>query len=388
MAMRERIDVPTMPRPQRKMRPNEPCWCGSGRKWKLCHRNREEGVPLDYFQATDRLRKLYSRKFCLHPQAPNGCGKIIAAHTLQRSGVLSKIAESGHVYSCKDGIHHLKETGGRILPARVGIKKASIFNGFCEPHDTALFRPIETGRLPLGEEATLLLALRAVSYEVYAKRASMEADQLLLNADVGRPFAEQVIIQRIAQARIAGTTAGLRNIEEIKSKLDRAYLSGAWDQVKMYAVEFDSGLPIVSTGAFCPVRDFAGVELQSLLEVGPDCLIFALTYSGERSVVVFAWTDCVTGAAERFVGSFASLPDADKATAVGVLAVAHLENTHFRPSWWEELNATAQAGVGGLLGMGGLGPAQDLVLDKAPFRIEAAVQSVISNVPELAGGGR
>jgi len=374
--MARTVELPPLLQPQQKMRVNEPCWCGSGRKWKHCHRSREDGEPLNYFQATATLRKSFSEKVCLHPAAPKGCGKVIGAHTLQRLGVLSKIAEAGHVYSCKEGIHQLHETGGRCVPARTGVRRASTFNGFCDAHDGKLFRPIEMGTVPLNATSALLLSIRAIAYETYNKMAAIRADEQLVSADTGRPFEEQAVIQQWVSARLTGLRMGLADTKRQKAKLDQAYLSGDHSGVRMYVVEFEEGLPLVSTGAFFPVRAFDGQPLQSLLETDLDYVAFALTYSGNRSVAVLAWHDSGDGKAEAFAKSFADLPDSDKATAAAVLAFVHIENTHLRPSWWEAVDTGVQSAICDLLGAGGLREQSvtDLSVAHAPFRIEAAVR--------------
>jgi hypothetical protein len=93
-----------------------------------------------------------------------------------------------------------------------------------------------------------------------------------------------------------------------------------------------------------------GLKLQSLTEVDLESVVFALTYSGDRSVAIFAWRDKADGPAQTFVNSFASLPDRDKATAAGLLAFVNIENTHLQPRWWEGLAVAAQIAIGRLIG--------------------------------------
>ncbi|MGA0600811.1 hypothetical protein ACO2Q3_08915 [Caulobacter sp. KR2-114] len=298
---------------------------------------------------------------------------------MQRLGVLSRIAEAGHVYSCREGIHHLAATGGRLVPALTGIRKASTFNGFCDAHDGSLFRPIEQGTVPLNATSALLLSIRAISYETYTKMAAISSMQLALaGADAGRPFEEQAAIQQLVSARLTGLQMGLADAQRWKAKLDKAYLSGDYSGVRMYVVEFDCGLPLVATGAFFPTHTFDGRPLQNLLETDLDFVAFALIYSGEQSFAILAWHDDGDGNAEAFVKSFAGLPDADKATAAAVLAFAYIENTHLKPRWWEAFDPQAQSGICDLLAMGGFetDPAPgNLSVGTSPFRIEAGVRS-------------
>lgn len=61
-----------------------------------------------------------------------------------------------------------------------------------------------------------------------------------------------------------------------------------------------------------------------------------------QTFVVFAWLERASGAAEHFVRSFSALPDASKANMCLHLACEHLENTYFRPSWWNSIDSESR----------------------------------------------
>ena len=87
--------------PQLNMPRNVLCWCQSGKKWKNCHRDRDQQSPINVGALVNQIY-LQSRKgYCSHPEAgENSCGKqIIQSHTVQRKGSLSAISEKGHVVS-------------------------------------------------------------------------------------------------------------------------------------------------------------------------------------------------------------------------------------------------------------------------------------------------
>jgi hypothetical protein len=240
-----------------------------------------------------------------------------------------------------------------------------------------LFRPIEMGAVPIEAEAALLLTLRAMAYELYSKRAAIAGYEFMLTADAGRPFEEQAFIQEYLGAHLAGSRLGLADAERWKAKLDQAFLTGDHSDLSMYVVEFEEALPVVATGAYFPERAMDGASLQSLTETDLDYVVLALTYSGDRSVLVLAWHAAGEGKAETFVKSFASLPDDQKAIAAAFLSFAHIENTHLRPSWWEGLSDSDKAGVSDLMHAHGLGdlPSINLAGPKAPFKLVSAVRS-------------
>jgi hypothetical protein len=68
--------------PQVTMGRNERCWCGSGHKWMVCHKDRELQPPVNFFEAADDMREEFARGYCSDPEkGPGICGPVISAHT-------------------------------------------------------------------------------------------------------------------------------------------------------------------------------------------------------------------------------------------------------------------------------------------------------------------
>ncbi|HSH98415.1 MAG TPA: SEC-C metal-binding domain-containing protein [Methyloradius sp.] len=115
-----------------KLGRNDPCWCGSGAKYKKCHLDRESEPPHDPWKVAAEVAKEFSSEMCLVPEEMkhNCSGKIIKAHTVPRSGSLAKIAQAGHVYTFVPSLPNFIKNKGKLLPQLVGIKNASTFTGF------------------------------------------------------------------------------------------------------------------------------------------------------------------------------------------------------------------------------------------------------------------
>src|SRR5947209_2216175 len=89
-------------------------------------------------------KNLYSKKCCLHPQAPAGCnGKIIRAHSIPKRSGLKRIAKNGKVYSFSYLVTASIRGENLYQPKQIGIEDASTFTGFCRSHDNKIFEPIE-----------------------------------------------------------------------------------------------------------------------------------------------------------------------------------------------------------------------------------------------------
>src|SRR5687767_7432592 len=85
--------MPEMLVPRERMPVNALCWCGSGLKWKKCHRNREKQEPVPVGVQVHERRQEMTKGYCLHPAASkDACSpKIVMAHTVQRNGGLTQI---------------------------------------------------------------------------------------------------------------------------------------------------------------------------------------------------------------------------------------------------------------------------------------------------------
>ena len=154
---------------------NEICLCGSGKKFKKCCRNLidyKQKLTLDNIDnisvkiAIEDAYKKVKKSKCLYP----GCEeKAIDSHTIQKGGVLKLLAENDEIchnfinYNnypfrklTEDDINsnfviHIGENlkvGDSCLTSNLEffkehINNVSIFNGFCNKHDTAVFKDIE-----------------------------------------------------------------------------------------------------------------------------------------------------------------------------------------------------------------------------------------------------
>jgi SEC-C motif len=343
------VTVPTPLIAKRTMKRNEACWCGSGRKWKKCHLGRESQLRPNIHALKAEMRTILLQGYCSHPFASEtACGeKIIRAHTIQKRGGLSAIAESGHVISVKAAGEDMFRNEGQMKPRAVGIHSASTFMGFCNRHDTEMFRPVECKAVVLDTETVFLLSFRAIAYEIFAKRCAIAMIECCEEMDKGQPFELQEKMQDFFYVQGVGLQRGLADVERWKSAYDASYNSKDFGTHSHFGIRFDRVLPVVGCGAFIPEYDFQGNLLQ-LIGSGNapfEHVAFNCTAFQDATVVAFGWTGERDGPAETFVRSFVSLPDSEKADAVARLAFEHFENVYMRPSWWNSLSKEAKADV-------------------------------------------
>lgn len=325
-----------------------PCWCRSGKKWKFCHKDRESREPLPFGKVSAERQKYYATGPCQHPDAsPTTCSSSasIKSHTIQRRGGLGAIAESGHVCSTKKAFMDLEKRGGLVDMEKIGVGQASTFPGFCSHHDTELFKPVEQANSRLDAYSGFLLSLRAVAYELATKDSQLRSHVASKEfIDYGRSFEQQAMIQNFLSLHQVGIEQGLKDISQLKVLYDEAFQSQDFSKFSFFGVEFDRVLPFAAAGAFIPEFNFSGVQLQEI-EVGQPVSQIALnvTRLGDNTCVVFGWFGGPDCAAARLVDSFKAIPDQEKANALLILAMEHLENFFCTPSWWVGLASEVSA---------------------------------------------
>ncbi|KQP17042.1 hypothetical protein ASF45_27885 [Pseudorhodoferax sp. Leaf265] len=260
---------------------------------------------------------------------------------MQKRGGLAAIAEGGHVYSLKRGLRDIAKNNGQVDMAKMGVSRASTFPGYCNHHDTTLFRPVERTGSILDVSNCFLLSLRAVTYELATKAASLAAHQGNRDTvDRGMPFAKQVQLQSILHLHGVGMRKGLDDVMANKALYDQTYRSQDFQKFNVCGVTFDVELPFVAAGAFMPQFDFGGKQIQVLTdpEITSQIAVNVTRLDG-KSCVVLGWFGDAGCPAARLVDSFETLADDEKGDAVLALALEYLENVYFRPSWWEALPA-------------------------------------------------
>lgn len=272
------------------------------------------------------LRKTFSKKECLHPQAPLNCrGRIIRAHTVQKSGGLTKIAENGHVLT-PDSSSDPTEM------KKIGINKASTFSGFCKLHDDQLFAPIEKRPFQLNRRHAFLLTFRGVSKELYLKRRTTEHE---ITDDL--PFPEFWLNYR-ARANVA-----IQDLQPLYHLMGNALKRGNFRDTNYYAIELDSVPDILCNGTPNIEFDFHANRLQYLTRSERlEYITFSLLpYRNRHGVAVFSWFG-KSSVNKKFIRSLFSLSKRDVPDAIARFAFQHIENMFLAPSWWNQLPAATK----------------------------------------------
>lgn len=165
----------------------EECPCGSEQKFKFCCRDkaRADSKPTTNSKYPDgRINKIlhdhWGATDFKHCFIENGdCeGNIKAAHSIQNNRILNRISEDGHVY-----LIDAKVEKKDLTPYfnKISKNKASTFFGFCDYHDTEIFKSIEISQYENTRQQNFLFAYRAycVSYHKVVRKMKSYRDTVL-----------------------------------------------------------------------------------------------------------------------------------------------------------------------------------------------------------------
>lgn len=337
-----------------KNRLNDPCWCGSGKKYKKCHGHPSysEKPPISEF--IQDQKQVYSKDTCYAPDDfKHECsGKVINAHTVSKSSNLKPIACDSHVYCFKASIGGLIKTGGNLTIEKTSINHTSAFYGFCTKHDTELFKPLDFG-FEINDEHIFLNHYRTLVRELYIKdNNALFQSGKLKNYDKGMNIFQQIQFQQLVDDMFTGTDVGLRDLNIIKKEMDTKLVEKRFDSMKYYALIIDQIPEIMSTGVWVVSSDFEDNKLVDLLELDKNynsMSVSTLLFSKNKGIILFSWDESIEcPECIDFIKSLHALSSSDKIKAVVYWLFAVNENIYFSPTWWENLGPSKQKQISDL----------------------------------------
>ena len=253
-------------------------------------------------------RSIERSKKCWHPEASvttcniDANGRIIvsAAHSVQSNGVLSKIAENGHVMTID-----FKE--GRITGAKIGKRLSSIFWGFCSKHD-AIFRPIEVEPYSGSEMQHFLFAYRAFVVSAHKKIES------------------SFLIKLDKQAEV--------DIDKIKDIFDHAILSNNYGIIETYTYMLPLFYPIAVSSSFYLDYDFDGNSIQHSASRMEYIFLTILPLYPNKSVVLVSF---LAQDKQLYENLARQIRDRNNLKSdISILVLGHCENNvYFDPRYYE-----------------------------------------------------
>jgi hypothetical protein len=320
---------------------NEPCWCGSGKKYKKCHLDRESQPPARPWEVDAYIRERNKTGQCLHVGATVGtiCGKAaIGSHTVSRS-MLKRIARNGHVYRHSATMQDLVKTDGRLAIRLIGVNDASTLRIFCQTHDSDTFTPLEQAPFTGSQEQCFLLAYRALCHEYFKKAEVSESVSDMKGFDRGKSLDQQRQIQATMDALGGSYDVSMRDMTAHKAQYDAMLAAHDFSEIRAYVVTFGNTPDILCAGALYPECDFAGRVLQNLADISAkmELMTFSLIATDSGGAFVFAWHNSGDAVCRPLAASLDTYSNEELPHAVVRFIFEFCENHYMNPDWWDNV---------------------------------------------------
>lgn len=282
-------------------------------------------------------KKQNNRGRCLHVESGGRCNKIINAHSIQKNGVLSKIAENGKVYSLSKNISDIDITTGQVSFKKHGINRVSTFKGFCKYHDNLMFELIDNNPLEPTDEQIFLYAYRSLCKELFVKENSLN---LLIKQY--EDTKEHTAYEEQFSTMVKGTRLGFENLLRHKEAYDLVFKQKTFNEIEYCAFISQDSPSVAYSGVFYPEYSFKGSLIQNLSNDNNHLQLIA-HFSAPTSdgwSHVFAWHKSSSIVSRHFIGTLAEKmhDNNDIGDLLFRFVVSTCENIAFSPTWWENLN--------------------------------------------------
>lgn len=281
-------------------------------------------------------KKQRNRGRCLHYDAGHRCREIINAHSIQKSGLLSTIAQNGHVYTLTAEIGELKNTYGMPSYKKKSINKVSTFLGFCKHHDNRLFSPIDDNYLFPTDQQVLLYAYRSLARELFVK------ENVLTHLKRWVKKTDHTFMKQYLGAYKAATAFGFRNLERHKSLFDKSLKAHTYHDIR-YVIFLSEEKPTIAfSGLLYPDFDFMGRQLQNLANHEEQLQL--ITFCSAPMIngwgYLFAWHKSSSSICKEYMSSLATMMHEGHNVSDFLfrMVILNCENCAISPEWWESLS--------------------------------------------------
>lgn len=318
---------------------NDPCWCGSGLKYKICHLNRDKQKPVNKQEIFKQLNSFYDYKTCSAPKSiKHECSKnIIKAHSISKSSALKEIAKDGHVLTTFKATS-IGSNDIKITPKKIGINRASTFTGFCAHHDNSLFHVIEDKDFEITEQNCFLIAYRALARELFVKNRASSTLEMTKELDKGMSFPFQKRHQAIQGYLSGNNDLSTGDLTHIKGVFDDCYENSKFQKINHIVFTLDATPKIMTSAAVAPTVDFQGNLIQTISSdprIIPHYFIVNIFSSNNTGYIVLSWIDEHHDTCIELYKSLMKTASPEDSLTIFIFAM--IENIYLSEEWWNEI---------------------------------------------------
>ncbi|MFW5889735.1 MAG: hypothetical protein ACOCUD_05125 [Bacillota bacterium] len=201
--------------------------------------------------------------------------KVISAHSIQNNRILNQISDNGDVLAFNTSfddkdllIHDLN---------KVGRKKASTFLGFCNKHDTDIFKPIELFDYKNGDlEQNFLFAYRSLAKEYSAKMSAYnlykklkvintsDLDEIYKKLNIKRSVKITEDRKEIISQFYHGTSDSVGFLNNLRIEMNINLIKKKFSKISSYIIEIPEEYPFALSSMFLIQKDVEGNTINDL----------------------------------------------------------------------------------------------------------------------------
>jgi hypothetical protein len=251
----------------------------------------------------------------------------IRAHSIQNRQTIALLEQDNHVLAWQP---RFSQAGPDIALRRIGRNDASTFAGFCNQHDTELFRPLDTRALDGADrEQLFLLAYRGITYELHAIMTGVVQLESLYTARVERgidsaDYSSPAGQKLLEQWRLLKATWRYRH-----SYYDEPLLRRSFDGIEHDVLDLNDQAPCLAASSFITVTD---VPLNEELA---GVAINILPVSETRTVAAFSYAKKDQGSVRAALDRILSSTGDTQTYELSKLVLSRISNVLVSPRYFE-----------------------------------------------------
>ena len=278
-------------------------------------------------------------KECFHFEKKLCSDKIISAHSIQNNKVLNLLESEVNGNLKVLSFLYLKHNkfGKATSLKPIGKKSASTFFGFCNYHDTNIFKEIENNEIDLNNDKhCFLLSYRAFAKDYHAKKETLKG----YKKNKFYSITHKLLGLNLAE----GSEIGLRDSSFVKKRLNKIFEKKQFSELYYLTYELDYLIPIALSGSFNPNYSYKGKKLNKSSDINIiyEFVNFVVhpTISGKTLIILSCLPEHEKSV--LFLDELDELKTLKFEKAVSSLAIAYIENTFISPILWEKLGVIGQ----------------------------------------------
>ena len=324
---------------------NDLCWCDSGLLFINCHKFLHTLKQTSIGKIGYLFYQLRKKKMCLHPEKASCSKDIIDAHSIQNSKSLDSISENGLVYRFEINLKKIFNKGKNelFMPDKIGKSNTSVFRGFCGYHDNKLFKEIDNNNIDPTQEQSVLLSIRSIAWEIYAKKTTSDFADIKKELGMGANSLKQAEIQVTLNYLKDGATIGLNDLWYHYLNFFRIYYTNDYSRLNRLVIKINENPEVLCSTSFFPEYDMEGNFLQ---DINTDDILELITFevlsNGKHGIIQFCWYDNFISC-KKFADSLCNSCNLQNAILKMLFYLS--ENHAFNITWFNNLSVIKKKSI-------------------------------------------